>query len=59
MIYKAVSPLTPPAWKAAQDLAKKAGEKIEPVVKAGVEPILKAKEDIKDKIRCKYTSNWP
>ena len=56
---KAVAPLTPPAWDQCQKGAKAAGDKIEPVVRAGVEPILKAKEELKDKVRstCSQWSN--
>ena len=54
IIVGVLEKLVDPAWSGMKSGAQKAGEKIEPAIKQGLGPILKAKNTIKEKISSKY-----
>ncbi len=51
VVQATVNSMVGPAWKQIQSSSETLGAKIEPVIRAGAEPIYKLKKEAKDKIR--------
>lgn len=53
-MHQTLAKMADPAWDAVQVTAKKVGEKIEPVLRKGLEPIFNIQAKAKDKIRSTF-----
>ena len=51
LVQVSIQKVADPAWGQMAKGAEQLGQKMEPKVKQGIEPILKVKEDVKQKIR--------
>ena len=57
-IVTILNKIVEPAWGKMAEGLKTIAEKIEPPIRAGIEPILRLKVAIQDKLRCKYFTHY-